>query len=224
MLITFSGLDGAGKSTLIESVVRTLARANRPAAVLHMNHDLGVYAVIRSLARALRPRNAARGAPAAVRGAPRRGLGSAPGARGAARRLRHAIVWNKGLRTLLYPIDLMMFLAVRLYVERVRGHVLIMDRYFYDTLVDVFAERRRGVLKVLQSLTPTPSVAIYVDVTPEEAFARKGEYSVPYLQRRVSAYRTILESAPATVIIRNTDLGASSHEVEHLVLRRLAVS
>lgn len=225
MLITFSGLDGAGKSTLIECVSRTLARANRPAAVLHMNHDLGVYAALRWVEKRLRGErtDGASSSRVAQGGLPSAGSASS-GRTALLRRVRHAIVWSKWLRTLLYPLDLVVFLVVRIYVERVRGDVLIMDRYFYDTLVDVFGDRRRSVLRVLHALTPTPSLAIYVDVTAEEAFARKGEYSVPYLQRRVSAYHAMLGWAPSTVVLRNSDLATSRLAVERLILRETAAS
>ena len=225
MLITFSGLDGAGKSTLIDCAAGTLARANRPAAVLHMNHDLGVYASLRwarnrlrhrGVSSTSRPRSGSDGASSPPR------TGSAP--RLLIRRVRQAIVWNKWLRTLLYPLDLMVFLVVRVYVERVRGRVLIMDRYFYDTLVDVSGGHRRSILRILHAITPTPSIAIYVDVTAEEAFARKGEYSIPYLQGRVSAYRAVLRWAPSTIVVRNTDLATSRHAVECLILQQTAAS
>src|SRR5436190_2065273 len=41
MLITFSGLDGAGKSSLIAWLKDELERRGRAVTVLHMNRDVG---------------------------------------------------------------------------------------------------------------------------------------------------------------------------------------
>src|SRR3989440_5359196 len=49
MLITFSGLDGAGKSTLVRWLQQTLERQNRRVGVFHMNDHVGVYAYLRRL-------------------------------------------------------------------------------------------------------------------------------------------------------------------------------
>ena len=47
MLITFSGLDGSGKSTLVDYLKDSLELENRKVAVAHMNYDLGVYSAMR---------------------------------------------------------------------------------------------------------------------------------------------------------------------------------
>ena len=47
MLITLSGLDGAGKSTLIASLRTALEERQRPVAVLHLDDEVGVYAYAR---------------------------------------------------------------------------------------------------------------------------------------------------------------------------------
>ena len=75
-----------------------------------------------------------------------------------ARRVRNAVVWNKPLRRFIHPADLLVFLCYRLYLEKVEQRVLIADRYFYDTLVDVSDGRRWFWIRLLKWLTPTPHV------------------------------------------------------------------
>jgi thymidylate kinase len=120
-------------------------------------------------------------------------------------RARDALVWNATLRRLLYPVDLLMFLVVRLWVELLRGRVLIMDRYFYDTLVDFAAREGRVRRDLLLRLTPRPDLAVYLDVDPREAFARKREYSVEYLARRADAYRALFPHLPSALRLAATD-------------------
>jgi len=206
MLITFSGLDGAGKSTLIAWLRAALEAKGHSVAVLHMNDDVGVYACVRAIRdRLLRllgrsappPRPTPPATPASRTGALR--------FRHAWRRVRNALVWSPTLRCCIYPIDLLMFALYRLHLEKVRNRVLLMDRYFYDTLVDLSQDGPRSVHRLLQVLTPTPDVPVLLHVPPQRAFERKGEYSLDYLQRRWIAYQSIFGRVPTCVALRNAD-------------------
>lgn len=210
MLITFSGLDGAGKSTLIEFLSTTLQQAHRRVVVLHLNDEVGVYAVLRLLRDRLLGRSQQELAPGVAD--PRSQKIRRPRERGLRGRLsswRTAILWNKPLRRLLYPIDLVIFTCYRAYLERFRGRVLIMDRYFYDTLVDVTNGYDRLWTRLLERLTPSPTVPVFLDISPEESFRRKGEFSVEYLRRRYEAYHHVFQRVPRAVRIVNDDLDAT---------------
>ena len=154
MLITFSGLDGAGKSTLIERLKITLEQQHCRVAVFHINDHVGVYAYLRALRDRVRggggtvPSN---GSPPTAPPAPSSRL------RAAYRRVRNAVLWNKPLRRLIYPVDLLVFLVYRVYVEKLRKQVLVMDRYFYDTLVDVAYDRSWGGCTCCSGSHPHPT-------------------------------------------------------------------
>ena len=216
MLITFSGLDGAGKSTLIEWLRVALEAQRHRVAVLHLEHNVGVYAAVRRVRDGV-ARVARREAGAAMpTRAPR---GRIPTLLG---RIRHAIVWSKLVRRVIYPLDLLLFLAYRLYHEAIRRRVVIMDRYFYDTLVDVADGRHWRLLRMLQRLTPTPDVAVLLDVGPEESYARKRDYPVEYLRDRWQAYRTVFPWVRGALVIKNDDLHAAQQAVARLVDERVA--
>src|SRR5256885_3126937 len=168
MLITFSGLDGAGKCTVVRWLQQTLERQSRRVVVFPMNDHVGVYAYLRRL------RNQLGGAPAP----PILGTGGA----GALHRVRNALLWGKLLRRVIYPLDLLLFLAYRLYHEAIRRRVVIMDRYFYDTLVDVADGRHWRLLRMLQRLTPTPDVAGLPSVCPQGPYARQPDCPPPYFR------------------------------------------
>jgi len=225
VLITFSGLDGAGKSTLIDWLKAELERRHRAVRVLHMTDNVGLYAAVRSVRDAL-GRLAGR-RPGAAPERPRMS-GEVPTHAGdgtrAARvrallwRLRDAVLWNKPIRRALYPLDLMIFLVIRWYVEAFRGQVLITDRYFYDTLVDVADDGRWFWVRLLERVTPAPDVPVFLEISPEESFARKGEYSVPYLARRGAAYRAVQPLVPRALVVHNDDLTATQRVLARAVL------
>jgi len=214
MLITFSGLDGAGKSSLIAWLKGELERRHRAVTVLHMNRDVGLYAVLRAV------RDALTGAPpdGPARAVALDEVARRPGLLGQLERLRDAVVWSLSLRRLIYPIDLLVFLCYRLYVETVRKRILIMDRYFYDTLVDVAGPGGRGWLRWLHRITPTPDVPVLLEISPETAYARKGEYSLRYLRAREAGYDTVFRWVDAPLVLPASDPAASKLALTRLVL------
>jgi len=220
MLITFSGLDGAGKSTLIEWLRAELVRQQRAVRVFHMNDDVGVYAYLRAVRdrvkRLIHHRN---GVPTSPPPSP---VGVRAGLRAGLQRVREAVLWNKPIRRALYPIDLLIFLGYRLYFERIRGEVLIMDRYFYDTLVDLADGGSFTAVRLLKRLTPTPHLPVFLEITPSESYARKGEYSVDYLSRRWTAYRTIAPWVRSAVVLVNEELCETEAALKTVVLDRFS--
>lgn len=207
MLITFSGLDGAGKSTLIEFVSAALEGERRPVRVLHLNDDVGIYAFVRTIRDRLRGRRPVELAPGTPDPKSQKLQRAAPtGWRGVASRVRTAVIWNKPVRRLLYLADLAIFQCYRFWLETVRGRVVVMDRYFYDTLVDVTNGRPRLWTRLLERLTPEPTVPVFLDITPEESFRRKREFSVDYLKQRADVYHNVFARVPGAVRLVNTDL------------------
>ena len=224
MLITFSGLDGAGKSTLIKWLQTSLEREGRSVAVLHMNDDVGVYAYARWARNALL-RLLGREAPAPLpHGSdpldPARS-GNRSRLKRAIRRIRYAVLWSETLRRCIYPIDLLIFTLYRLACEKLTKRVFIMDRYFYDTLVDLSESGPSPWNRLLAAFTGTPDIPVLLDVPPERAFGRKGEYTVEYLRRRWTAYQTVLGWVPSAVTIPNVDLEQAKAALWRAVVARM---
>lgn len=206
MLITFSGLEGAGKTTLIGLLKPSLERRGVRVRVSHMYRDVGVFALGRAALKRFGGRS---------RGAQESGR---PAAAGPAR----GLAWNRTLRAFVYPLDLLMFVLYRAYVERVRGSVLIMDRYFYDTLADLGAGGRPRVARLLARLTPTPSVPVLLDISAAEAFARKGEHTLSFLEPRREVYRRVFPNGGRGLVLEaGREAGENLRAVESAVMERM---
>jgi thymidylate kinase len=224
MLITFSGLDGAGKSTLIEILKGALERNNKRVTVLHMDHQIGLYAYLHSLRRLFFSTSHNRnGQP--IRKVPHynaSGLSRASWFKTAIAQGKYVLVWNKPLRRGVYLVDLAIFLFYRLYIEKLRKQILIMDRYFYDRLVDVAGTQRSWYcIRFLALLTPTPTLPIYLDVAPEDAYARKREFSVDYLRNRQATYQKVFPLVRSSIVLPSgDDLNATARSLEQLAIQR----
>jgi thymidylate kinase len=222
MLITLSGLDGAGKSTLAEALKSSLDRDGIPAAIFHMNKDVGIYAYLRNIRDAIkgRPNRADPDLPSEPRS--ETSPGQEPGrAKAALLEVRRRVIWNKSLRRWVDLGDLALFHIYRLYVERLRGRILIMDRYFYDRLADQADGRRWNYLRWFARITPVPDVPLLVEVSPEEAFERKGEYSIESMTARSANYREIFSWVPGSVTLSNDKLEVAVETLQRIVADRI---
>lgn len=201
VIITFSGVDGAGKTTLLRELAHTLEVAGHSVTRFHLYDDVGVFSEIRRIRRkwaALASRQAA----SERRGVPK------------SRPLLH----SRLVTALLLPFDILLFARQQRRVLN-RSEVLVIDRYFYDTLVDMLAADGWWG-RILLRLMPRPDISVFVDVAPLVAFGRKGEFSVAELSRRADLYRTLFRGLSHCTIIPNEQLEKAREQLLAAVFSR----
>lgn len=217
MLITFSGLDGSGKTTIIAAARTLLERRNQAVTVLTMYDDITLYAFVRRCRDGLR-KALGRDAPPAgtVQGDERPG-------RGVLGLIVYGIARHPAARACVLPLDVVLFVCRSLYERRVRRRVLIMDRYFYDSLADVATGGQLAWLyiAVVLRLLPRPRAPIFVEVSAETAYARKPEYPLDDMRRRRAVYQRIFAAVPRSVVIENYDRAAALRTLEDTLRARL---
>lgn len=77
--------------------------------------------------------------------------------------------------------------------ELLRGYIVICDRYTLDSIVELRysygTERRyRGARAAMSTLYPKPVRAFFLDVSPQAALARKGEWGMQWLSEHREIY------------------------------------
>jgi thymidylate kinase len=85
-----------------------------------------------------------------------------------------------------------------------RGTLVVFDRYFYDVIVDPKRARFGGpkwLPGLLARLVPLPDLILLLDADAQVMFARKGELSVPELNRQRQAYQKMSVGAAERKII-----------------------
>lgn len=190
LLISFSGVDGSGKSTQIENLRSALHAAGITTSLLAFwdNVVVGVkyregfvHKVYKS----------------------EPGIG-APG-KPVNRRDKNMRGWHLTLaRHFLYLLDA---LNLRRVVARARresaADVIILDRYIFDELSNLNLQNllSQGFIKFVQALVPRPDVAYLLDADPVAAYARKPEYPVEFMKKCRRAYFELAELLGTMTVI-----------------------
>lgn len=176
LLISFSGVDGSGKSTQIDSLRSALHAAGLKTTLLAFwdNVVVGVkyregfvHKVYKS----------------------ERGIG-APG-KPVNRRDKNMRGWHLTLaRHFLYLLDAINLRRVVARAKRSGVDVVILDRYIYDELSNLNLNNAlsRGFVKMVHAFVPRPDVAYLLDADPVAAYLRKPEYSVEFMKKCRRAY------------------------------------
>jgi thymidylate kinase len=171
MLISFSGLDGSGKSTQIENVCAYLAECGCGVRRLAFWDDVVVLTRYRE-GFVHRVYNSERGI-----GAPGKPVN---------RRDKNVRAWYLTLaRHALYLLDAISLRFVVGRAQRSGADAIVMDRYIYDELANLPLRNplSRAFVRLVRAIVPRPDLAFMLDANPEAAHARKPEYPVDFMRQ-----------------------------------------
>jgi len=168
-LITFSGLDGSGKSTQIAALSEHLRAQGLRVEQMAFWDDVVVLTRLRE---------------GFVHRVYHSELGIGAPERPVNRRDKNMRGWKMTLgRCLLYLLDAV---HTRLVVRRRAGcDVLILDRYLFDELANLPLRNWAGrmVIRALALVAPRPDLAILLDTDPVAARRRKPEYPLDFMHQ-----------------------------------------
>lgn len=176
LLISFSGLDGSGKSTQIENLRERLSAADLKVKQLAFWDDVVVMTRYRE-GFVHKVYKSEKGI-----GAPEKPVN---------RRDKNVRAWYLTIaRHALYVLDALHLRKVVNSALESGADVVIVDRYIYDELANLPMERpaTRAFVSFIESIVPLPDIAYLLDADPEAAHARKPEYPVDFMHKCRAAY------------------------------------
>jgi thymidylate kinase len=188
MLITFSGIVGSGKSTNAKQAHRFLQEAGYPAVYLRFRF-LKAQRILRALLE-----NEQHAAPPAREKA--KSQRAAPSLR------RQAIIKLTLARTLGYLWRISMF---RIFAAiRLRRKIIILDRFYYDSLVhySLTGRRERFYLWLLKIALPVPTLALMLTARPQTILRRRPNYEGAYVRKLYRNYQQMAREFPHLIVLQ----------------------
>jgi thymidylate kinase len=187
LLITFSGIDGAGKSTQIEKLREFFTRQGVPVRILTFWDNVAVFSSMRSgFSRKVLQSDGNVGSPDKPANRNDKNTRSFPLLAG---------------RSFLHLLDVFRLRQI-VRRERAGSGVIIFDRYIFDQLAALPMQHwlARSYARFVLALAPKTDVSLLLDAVPEEARARKPEYPIDFMRHYRRSYLELRQLAPLTLI------------------------
>jgi thymidylate kinase len=209
--VSFSGIDGAGKSTQIANLRARLQEAGLRVALITFWDDV---------ARLKRIREGA--GHTLFKG--EKGVGSPD--KPVNRRDKNVQSWPMSIVRLgLYFIDALSLRATVKKALRSGADFVICDRYAYDELANLNLKNpaARAYVRMVMKLVPRPDVSYFLDADPAAARARKPEYPLDFLHISRASYFTLIKLIGGITVIPPTSIRDAERQVMHHALAILSM-
>lgn len=174
--VSFSGMDGAGKSTQIEALRAQMKENGLQVLVVRFWDDIAKLTQFREAA-----------GHAIFRGDKGVGTPSAPIHR-RDKNVRSSLMTV--VRLFLYSIDAVSIRCAVKKALRSKADLVIFDRYIYDELANLSLTNPaiRAYVWLIMKLVPKPHISYLLDADPVKARARKPEYPIEFLYTSRRSY------------------------------------
>jgi thymidylate kinase len=199
--VSFSGMDGAGKSTQIQNLRARLTDAGLKVTVVTFWDDVARLRQLRETS-----------GHTLFKGD--KGVGSPE--RPINRRDKNVRSWPMtAVRYFLYLVDA---ISLRLVVKKTLtsdADFIIFDRYAYDELANLGLSNplNRLYVRFIMLLVPKPHVSYVLDADPVQARARKPEYPLEFLYFCRESYLTLNKVIGGLTVIPPMPVQAAAREV-----------
>jgi thymidylate kinase len=209
-IVSFSGIDGAGKSTQIGALQAWLEENGLTVHMLTFWDDVVVLAKSREFI-----------SHAAFKGD--QGIGSPE--RPLQRRDKNVTSWPVSvMRFGLYFLDAINLCRITLKACKMGKDVVIFDRYIYDELANLSLKGclTRAFISLLLKFVPKPDIAYLIDADPVAALARKPEYPLDFLHTNRQAYLNLARLTGAITVIEPQSVEGMARKIRCVFGQKLS--
>lgn len=207
--VSFSGIDGAGKTTQINALDAWLRQAGLKVRHFTFWDNIAAFSGFREYL-SLRAFKGDKGV-----GSPEKPL---------ERRDKNVTSWPvTAMRFGFYLADAVSLRWKFRAATKSDADVLIFDRYIYDELANLPLNRKaaRLFVKLILKFSPTPDVPLFLDANPDAARARKPEYPLEFLRKNRAAYLALSRLVDGISVIEPLPVDAASAKIKEAYLKKL---
>ncbi len=207
-VITFSGIDGAGKTTQIEYLSSYLEKHGLRVLLLSFWDHIAVWSRVRG-------------------GVGQRTITSSRRTDQTPRSFvpknnKHIRKWYlTTARVGFYVLDVARLHRLLADQHLKNVDVVIFDRYIYDQIANINSKSSvaRLYVKALLKRAPTPDLAFVIDESPAAAFARKPEFPLEFVRRNREDFLQLRELVPQLIVTSPGEPEDVRNEICHHVSR-----
>jgi thymidylate kinase len=186
-IVTFSGIDGAGKSTQIESLSKSLSEQGFRVLRVTFWDDVAFLSRFRASIslRTLGNKRSSDHSPLL-------------------RNDKNVHTWYLTLvRSIFYLFDCLRLRRAALQLRKTNSDFVIFDRYIYDQIVQIRARHwlARAYVRLLAAIAPRPDAGFILDASPDDAFGRKPEYPLAFMHEYRRAFLALTRLVPELIVI-----------------------
>ncbi len=209
--VSFSGIDGSGKSTQIDALRARAEEAGLRVQSIRFWDDVARFTRIRESA-----------GHKIFKGDKGVGTPEAPINR------RDKNVQSPGMSAVRLGIYLADALSLRRVIRRALRSdtdLVICDRYIYDELANLELRNplARGYVRMIMKIVPRPHVSYLLDADPVQARARKPEYPLEFLHTNRASYMALSQLIGGITILPPMPVADVQREVLRHAMKELTL-
>jgi len=206
MIISFSGLDGSGKTTQAKFLFRYLSEKGFKVKYTHMLHR-SIFGLLSVFLKKYSKK-------------------SFDGINHIEFDLENKSFSKKLIslfRKFTYILDLFGF-CLYIFINNLEGKIILCDRYFYDLVVQSRYMKLFGphFSKFYLSLVPKPKISIFLEVSSRIGFERAKEKDIHFFNKKSELYNSL--NNINLIPIKVTSLDETKKSVIKLVNNKLGIS
>jgi len=199
-MLTFSGVDGAGKSTILQEVKEMLQKKYRKKVVV-IRHRPSMLPILSAWKYGKEE-------------AERKCVESLP------RQGKNKSLVSSFARFAYYYADYIVGQCLVYFKYTLRGYIVLYDRYYFDFIVDGKRSNiniNKSFIRNLYRFVYKPQLNIFLYASPDVILKRKKELSAKDITQLTDAYTSLfgkLGHAPQYMCIENIDKGKTMQTIE----------
>lgn len=207
MLISFSGLDGSGKTTQIQLLADYLKKKNIPFSIVQIGR-IRIFQIVKLILQKVNRKAVTQ-------------------LENVQFDLTNEPSTLKSLLSIVRQISIVLDILIFILVFRIplffRKKIVLCDRYFFDSILQIYYLKMcsKQVFLFLLKLVPMPDVSLFLKANHKTAYQRKPEYVKSYFIKKSKLYYFVANKYGMHIIETDDIQGTFRNIQNHLEERSI---